>query len=122
MLVAEHDAASLRGHLRRAETTAAELAAATDALADGGDPEALFPPRTSPGCSTCDVRRHCPEGRAAAPELASPAFCVASMSRSMLSASAVCCVSCSASTRTRSAAAAFCSRSSFSCASAACWA
>lgn len=70
VLVAEHDAASLRGHLRRAETTAAELAAATDALADGGDPEALFPPRTSPGCSTCDVRRHCPEGRAAAPELA----------------------------------------------------
>lgn len=68
--VAEHDAASLRGHLRRAEATAADLAAATAALAAGGDPETLFPPRTSPGCSTCDVRRHCPEGRAAAPELA----------------------------------------------------
>ncbi|MHA6780491.1 RecB family exonuclease [Pseudonocardia saturnea] len=64
----EHDDATLRVAVRRAEETAAELAAATDALADGGDPEALFPPRTSPGCGTCEVRRHCPEGRAAAPE------------------------------------------------------
>ncbi len=68
--VAEHDAASLGRHLRRAEESAAELAAAAEELVDGGDPEALFPPRTSPGCSTCDVRRHCPEGRAAAPDLA----------------------------------------------------
>lgn len=67
----EHDAATLRAAVRRAEGTAAELADATDALADGGDPEALFPPRTSPGCATCGVRRHCPEGRAAAPEPAS---------------------------------------------------
>jgi RecB family exonuclease len=66
----EHDAASLRVHVERAEAAAAELAGAADALEGGGDPEALFPPRTSPGCSTCDVRRHCPEGRAAAPELA----------------------------------------------------
>lgn len=66
----DHDAATLQGHLRRAEQTAAELAAAADALAEGGDPKVLFPPRTSPGCSTCDVRRHCPDGRAAAPELA----------------------------------------------------
>ncbi|WP_300010048.1 PD-(D/E)XK nuclease family protein [Pseudonocardia sp.] len=67
----EHDAESLRHHVERAEITAAELADAADALEDGGDPEALFPPSTSPGCSTCEVRRHCPEGRAAAPELAS---------------------------------------------------
>ncbi|MDN5748829.1 MAG: PD-(D/E)XK nuclease family protein [Pseudonocardia sp.] len=66
----EHDAAGLRRHVERAEATAVELAVAADALADGADAEALFPPRTSPGCSTCDVRRHCPEGRAAAPELA----------------------------------------------------
>lgn len=66
----EHDAASLRRHVQRAETTAAELAAATDALDEGADPEALFPPHTSAGCSTCDVRRHCPEGRAAAADLA----------------------------------------------------
>jgi putative RecB family exonuclease len=66
--VHEHDAASLDAHVRRAEATAAELAAATDALAEGGDAEALFPPVTSPGCGTCEVRRHCPEGRAAQPE------------------------------------------------------
>lgn len=64
----EHDAASLREHVRRAETAAAELAAAVDALEAGGAAEELFPPVTSPGCGTCEVRRHCPEGRAAAPE------------------------------------------------------
>lgn len=68
VLAYEHDRESLGGHVARAEATAVELAAAADALADGGDSEALFPPRTSPGCGTCDVRRHCPEGRAAAPE------------------------------------------------------
>lgn len=67
----EHDAASLRERVRRAEDTAEELAAAADELADGGDPEVLFPPRTSPGCATCDVRRNCPEGRAAVPEVPS---------------------------------------------------
>ncbi|QJY44923.1 RecB family exonuclease [Pseudonocardia broussonetiae] len=64
----EHDEASLAAAVRRAEETAAELAAATDALADGGDPEVLFPPVVSPSCGTCEVRRHCPEGRAAVPE------------------------------------------------------
>ncbi len=64
----EHDAASLRAHVRRAEATAAELATAVDALEAGGAAEELFPPVPSPGCGTCDVRRHCPEGRAAAPE------------------------------------------------------
>lgn len=67
----EHDAASLGAHVRRVEDTAAELADAAEAFAERGDGEALFPPTTSPGCSTCDVRRHCPEGRAAAPELPS---------------------------------------------------
>jgi putative RecB family exonuclease len=57
----EHDAASLAGHVALAEATAAEITAA----ADGGG----YPPRTAPHCSTCPVRRHCPEGRAAAPEL-----------------------------------------------------
>ncbi len=65
----DHDAASLRAHVARAEEAAAELAAATAAL-DGGDPEELFPPAPQPACATCDVRRHCPEGRAAAPEAA----------------------------------------------------
>jgi RecB family exonuclease len=57
----EHDDTSLAGHVARAEATAAEITAA----ADGGG----YPPRTAPHCSTCPVRRHCPEGRAAAPEL-----------------------------------------------------
>lgn len=63
-----HDRASLRAHLRAAEATAAELASAADALDSGGDPDAIFPPRPGPRCGSCDVRRHCPEGRAAAPE------------------------------------------------------
>ena len=34
----------------------------------GGDPDVLFPVRTSPLCSYCDFRRSCPQGRAAAPD------------------------------------------------------
>jgi putative RecB family exonuclease len=92
----EHDSASLREHVRRAEETAAELDAAGEALAAGGDAderarerimgtaparsasresvrlsEELFPPRPAARCGSCDVRRNCPEGRAAAPEQAS---------------------------------------------------
>jgi putative RecB family exonuclease len=63
-----HDPASLREHVARAEVSAAELAAAGDALTAGGSAEALFPPRPAPRCGSCDMRRHCPEGRAAAPE------------------------------------------------------
>jgi putative RecB family exonuclease len=65
---ASHDEASLRDHLTRAEDAAEEAADAADALAAGGDRDALFPPRPAPRCGSCDVRRHCPEGRAAAPE------------------------------------------------------
>ena len=68
VLAWEHDDASLREHVRRAEETAAELDAARAALAAGGAPEELFPPRPAPRCGTCDVRRNCPEGRAAVPE------------------------------------------------------
>jgi putative RecB family exonuclease len=63
-----HDRASLQEHVRRAEATAAELDSATGALAAGGDPDTLFPARPAPRCGSCDVRRHCPPGRAAAPE------------------------------------------------------
>jgi hypothetical protein len=68
VLAWRHDRASLREHVRQAEETAADLAAASDELAAGGDAESLFPPRPAPRCSTCHVRRNCPEGRAAAPE------------------------------------------------------
>ncbi len=65
----EHTEESLARHLRRAEEAADELALAADTLAAGGDPELLFPPRTGRSCSWCDLRRHCAEGRAAAPDL-----------------------------------------------------
>ena len=68
VLAWRHDRASLREHVRQAEETAANLAAASDELAAGGDAESLFPPRPAPRCSTCHVRRNCPEGRAAAQE------------------------------------------------------
>lgn len=66
----EHTEQSLGRHLQRAEETAEEIALATDTLASGGDPEILFPPAPGRACSWCDFRRHCPEGRAAAPDLA----------------------------------------------------
>jgi RecB family exonuclease len=64
----EHSEPSLRRHLSRMEETADDAALATDTLAAGGDPERLFPPRPSGRCSYCDFRRHCAEGRDAAPE------------------------------------------------------
>ncbi|GAB2929250.1 PD-(D/E)XK nuclease family protein [Rhodococcus aerolatus] len=66
----EHTPASLQRHLVRAEESAEEIALTSDTLAAGGSPEELFPPSPGPRCSWCDVRRNCPEGRAAAPELA----------------------------------------------------
>lgn len=62
-----HDEASLAAHVRRAEEAAGELAAATDALAAGADPDALFPARPAPRCAGCPMRRSCPEGRAVGP-------------------------------------------------------
>jgi RecB family exonuclease len=65
---ADHDDASLAEHRDRAEAGAIALGAAADALDE--DPrraEGLFPPAPGPRCGACDVRRHCPEGRAAAP-------------------------------------------------------
>jgi putative RecB family exonuclease len=65
-----HDRASLREHLRRAEEAGADLAGAADELDRGGDPDALFPARPAPRCGSCEMRRNCPDGRAAAPEAA----------------------------------------------------
>ncbi|MGH3722171.1 MAG: RecB family exonuclease [Pseudonocardiaceae bacterium] len=65
----EHTEQSLSRHLGRAEEAAEEIALATDTLAAGGDSEILFPPTVGRACSWCDFRRHCPEGRAGAPEL-----------------------------------------------------
>ncbi|MGH3795804.1 MAG: RecB family exonuclease [Pseudonocardiaceae bacterium] len=65
----EHTEQSLDRHVQRAEEAADEIALATDTLVAGGDPEILFPPSPGRACSWCDFRRHCPEGRAAAPDL-----------------------------------------------------
>jgi putative RecB family exonuclease len=63
-----HDQVSLQEHVRRAETTAAALDSAAEALSSGGDGDVLFPARPGPRCGRCEVRRHCAAGRAAAPE------------------------------------------------------
>jgi putative RecB family exonuclease len=65
---AAHDEASLRDHLDRIEDGATAAADAAAVLDGGGEPDVLFPARPAPRCGACDVRRHCPEGRAAAPE------------------------------------------------------
>lgn len=66
----EHTEASLERHVARAEDTAGDIESAVGGLATGGDPDTLFPPLTGRQCGWCDYRRHCREGRAAAPELA----------------------------------------------------
>ena len=65
----EHTDESLARQVGRAEATADDIVAATDTLAAGADPDDVFPPAPGPGCSWCDFRRHCPEGRAASPDL-----------------------------------------------------
>ncbi len=66
----EHTPESLARHVARAEASAEDIVAATDTLASGAAADDVFPPRPGPGCSWCDFRRHCPEGRAASPERA----------------------------------------------------
>ncbi|MDF2975775.1 MAG: nuclease superfamily protein [Actinomycetospora sp.] len=66
--VADHDEDSLAAHRARAEASAAGLAeAAEEWEVAPRRTEDLFPPAPGPRCGACDVRRHCPEGRAAAP-------------------------------------------------------
>jgi putative RecB family exonuclease len=67
----EHTDESLQRHLDRAESTAADIVTATDTLAAGADVDEVFPPAASNACGWCDFRRHCPEGRAASPDLES---------------------------------------------------
>jgi RecB family exonuclease len=67
----EHDEGSLAEHLQRAEATAQQIQAAADGLAAGVEPDVAFPAAPSAACRWCDFRRCCPEGRAAAPEVAS---------------------------------------------------
>jgi len=64
----EHSESSLQRQLRRAEDIAAECAAADErfrADPESGRGDAIFPPSPGSGCSWCDFRGVCPEGRAA---------------------------------------------------------
>jgi putative RecB family exonuclease len=64
----EHTEATLSRHVGRAESRAQDIVAATDIYASGADADEVFPPAPGPGCSWCDVRRHCLEGRCASIE------------------------------------------------------
>jgi RecB family exonuclease len=61
----DHSAESLDRQVRRAESIAAEAAAADARYREGAD-DSVFAPRPGPMCAWCDFARHCPEGRAAA--------------------------------------------------------
>jgi RecB family exonuclease len=67
----EHTEQSLARQLGRVELAAAESRQADAIYRAVPDPlmrDDVFPARPGPVCSWCDFRRHCPEGRAAAPE------------------------------------------------------
>ena len=58
----EHTDESMQRHVRRAEQTAADAAAAEKALAAGADPDDAFPATPGSICGWCDFRRSCPVG------------------------------------------------------------
>ena len=64
-----HTDESLARHVARAENTADDIVAATDTLSAGAKVDEVFPAQVGRHCGWCDYRRHCPEGRAAEPEL-----------------------------------------------------
>ncbi|MHA3705208.1 RecB family exonuclease [Jatrophihabitans sp. YIM 134969] len=68
---ADHSDASLADHVRRADATGRQILAATADLTAGADPDRTFPTVTGSWCSTCDMRRHCPDGQRAAPAVPS---------------------------------------------------
>ena len=63
----EHTEQSLARHVRRATDTADDIEHAA-AVTGGADVDSVYPPAPGRQCAWCDFRRHCPAGRAAAPE------------------------------------------------------
>ncbi|RFU21896.1 PD-(D/E)XK nuclease family protein [Geodermatophilus marinus] len=63
----EHTDRSLANHVRRAEDVAADIGAATAALAEGRSPDDAFPATPGRQCGWCDFRPSCPTGQAATP-------------------------------------------------------
>jgi RecB family exonuclease len=66
-----HTEESLRRHVTRAEQVADDIEAGADTVEAGAEPDDVFPPRTGTHCAWCDLRRHCPAGRAAEPDRSS---------------------------------------------------
>jgi len=65
----EHSDEGIGRHVRRAESIAAECAAADERFRAGlpaAEVDGVFPPRPGPACGWCDYRSLCPEGAAAA--------------------------------------------------------
>ncbi|GAB3553537.1 PD-(D/E)XK nuclease family protein [Actinopolyspora lacussalsi] len=63
-----HTADSLAEHRQRAERLARESRDAATSIAEGADPDRVFPARPGAQCAGCEFRRHCPEGTRAVPE------------------------------------------------------
>jgi RecB family exonuclease len=63
----EHNDRSLANHVRRAEDVAADIGAATEAMAAGASADEAFPATPGRQCGWCDFRSSCPTGQAAAP-------------------------------------------------------
>jgi putative RecB family exonuclease len=70
----EHTEKSLANHVRRAEDVAADITAATEAMAAGATPDEAFPAVPGRQCGWCDFRPSCPTGQAAAPPRESWSF------------------------------------------------
>ena len=64
----EHTPESLARKVEQARSIARDARRADLDFAARGEDSELFPPRPGPLCGWCDVRAHCPEGRAAGPE------------------------------------------------------
>ena len=63
----EHTDRSLANHVRRAQDVAADIVAATEAMAAGKDADEAFPAVPGQQCGWCDFRPSCPTGQAATP-------------------------------------------------------
>src|SRR4051794_27113499 len=70
----EHTERSLANHVRRAEDVAADITAATEAMAAGAPSDEAFPAVPGRQCGWCDFRPSCPTGQAAASPRASWSF------------------------------------------------
>ncbi|MBM6405178.1 PD-(D/E)XK nuclease family protein [Phycicoccus sp. CSK15P-2] len=64
----EHTPESLGRHVERARSIMRDARKADADFARHGVGSTMFPPVTGPLCGWCDLREHCPEGQAAAPE------------------------------------------------------